>query len=119
MVSSDQSPFNFLHLWVLIQQKKEIQGDVLLTEHIAVKHHQRQLTLTTACGHRCITCSPPLVRTRTLDDSYLDKEEVFCFQDMQAAIRKEQYSVWRKYDGIKLWWLLLSAFDNNISSYAS
>lgn len=47
-----------------------------------------------ACGHQCITCSPPLVRTRTLDDSYLDKEEPFC-QETQAAIRREQYSVWK------------------------
>lgn len=49
--------------------------------------------LTTACGHRCITCSPPLVRTRSLADLYLGKEEAFCLQDMQAAIRRQQYSV--------------------------
>lgn len=59
------------------------------------------------------------MRTRTLDDSYLDKEEVFCFQDMQAAIRKEQYSAWRKKGQNRVMATFLSVFDNNISSYIS
>lgn len=35
------------------------------------------------------------MRTGTLNDSYLDKEEAFCLQDVQAAIRREQCSGWK------------------------
>lgn len=96
MGSSDHRPFTFPQLRVPIQQKKETQGDVLLTEHIFVKHRAAVAHHTTACGHQCITCSLPLVRTRTQQgDSYLDKEEALCLQDTRAAIRRERYSEWR------------------------
>lgn len=44
MGSSDHRLFNFLQLRMPIQQKEATRGDVVLTEHIFVKHHQRQLT---------------------------------------------------------------------------
>lgn len=93
MGSSDHRPFTFPQLRVPIQQKKETQGDVLLTEHIFFKHRPAVAHITTACGHQCITCSLPLVHTHTQQgDSYLDKEEALCLQDTQAAIRRERYS---------------------------
>lgn len=92
MGSSDRSPFNFLQLRVPIQQKKETHGDALLTEHILVKHHQRQLTSPRLVGTSALPVPFHLYAHAPLDDSYLDKEEAFCLQDIQAAIRREQYS---------------------------
>lgn len=58
MGSSDHSLFNFLQLWVPIQQKQEAQGDALLMKHIFVKHQQRRLTSPRLVG----TCAWPVPR---------------------------------------------------------
>lgn len=79
---------------MLNQQKRETQGDALLMEHIFPCYPSpTTVHLTAACGQQCITCSPPLAHTRTLPDSYLDKEEAFSLRGIQVAIRREQCSV--------------------------
>lgn len=118
MGSSDHWPINFLQLWVLNQQKRETQDDALLMEHIFSCYPSPTIVhLTAACGQQCITCSPPLARTCTLPDSYLDKEEVSCRRGIQVAIRREQYS--GKTAGIKAQYLLWCSFEYTYIIYTA
>lgn len=83
MESSKNYSFNFL-------QYSAEQSDSVL--RFADRAHICAPTVAhLTCGHRSITCPPPLVHT--LADSYLRKEEAVCLQGIPAAIRRQRCSV--------------------------
>lgn len=66
-MTPDHWPVNFLQRLQRQHKRRETRSDALLMEHILCCYPSPTIAhLTTACGQQCITCSPPLARTRIL-----------------------------------------------------